>query len=177
MDRFDYCFDVVVAAEGGFVDLKADRGGRTNYGVTQKTLDSFQYERHEPSYDVKDISVATAKLIYRQYWDDAKCSQIFPPPLDLLVFDCAINSGAGRAIKLLQQMIGVGADGAFGNKTKAALEALENSHSPREICENYLTKRKEFYRKIVDNDPSQSVFLKGWYNRITKLEQLVDRVT
>lgn len=177
MNRFDYCFDIVLGAEGGFVDHASDKGGRTNYGITQKTLDEFQLSHSAPTYDVKDITVATAKSIYYKYWAAAKCDQISPPPLDLLVFDCAINSGASRAIKLLQQMLGVVSDGVFGSGTKTALDALRDSRSATEICENYLTKRKEFYRKIVDKDQSQSVFLKGWYNRITKLEQLVDKVT
>lgn len=174
-ERFNYCFEKVLSAEGGFVDLKADKGGRTNYGVTQKTLDNFCYEQHQPSYDVKDITLDTVKQIYFQYWKDAKCDEL-NPMLDLLVFDCAVNSGAKRAIKLLQLTVGSDDDGVFGKKTKEAVDNHLADYGLKQTCFDYLRMREAFYRQIVERDHSQTVFLKGWYNRLTKLEKFVDNV-
>ena len=75
MTRFDYCFDIVLGAEGGFVDHASDKGGRTNYGITQKTLDEFQLSHSAPTYDVKDITVATAKVA-SAIKSDFQCLQI-----------------------------------------------------------------------------------------------------
>ena len=39
--RFQYCLTIVLGHEGGYVDHKNDRGGKTMKGVTQKVYDDF----------------------------------------------------------------------------------------------------------------------------------------
>ena len=41
------------------------------------------------------------------------------------MFDVAVNKGVGRSIRFLQRALGVAADGAFGPKTLAAVEACD----------------------------------------------------
>lgn len=171
--RLRYCIDVVLGAEGGYVDHEKDRGGKTNYGVTQKTYDVHRKRKGLPTQSVKFITEDEVDEIYLEYWDGAKCD-LLPPELDLMVFDCSINSGPSRAIKLLQQVLGVAVDGAFGKMSHHALTSKLTSTTPKELCLQYLQVRRIFYRAIVDNDPSQEVFLKGWYNRLAKLEKLLD---
>ena len=41
MSRFQECLKVVLQHEGGKVDNKSDRGGRTAYGITQRVYSDY----------------------------------------------------------------------------------------------------------------------------------------
>jgi len=169
MSRFDYCLPVILRAEGGYSDRAADRGGPTNRGVTQRTYDQFRKNASLSQRDVKQITDDEVKAIYRtMYWAVAKCG-ILPPPLDLYVFDAAVNHGPGRATKILQGVLGVGADGAFGPVSITALQEEIAAGSLPELCNNYLAARLDFYDDIVENDETQKANINGWRNRIEHL--------
>lgn len=40
---------------------------------------------------------------------------------------------------------------------------------PDQVAEDIIRSRREFYRRIVDANPEQNVFLRGWYNRLDLL--------
>jgi lysozyme family protein len=169
MNRFDYCLAVVLRAEGGYSDRQADRGGPTNAGITQKTYDQFRKGSSLSPRDVKLITADEVTAIYRtMYWVVAKCG-ILPPPLDLYVFDGAVNHGPGRATKILQGVLGVGADGSFGPVSISALQEETTAGHLAELCDNYLAARLDFYDDIVENDPTQRANINGWRNRIEHL--------
>ena len=170
--RFQYSLKVILGHEGGYVNHKDDRGGATNYGVTQKVYDDFCKLTGRNQKNVSEISQDEVEAIYGGYWKDAHCSYI-PEPLDLLVFDCAVNSGPTRAIKLLQKALGVGEDGVFGRNTTDALHEEVIAGDIQHLCIEYLELREDFYRGIVERNPSQEVFLKGWLNRLSHLTELV----
>ena len=44
-DTFDRCVAVTLAQEGGFVEAANDRGGATNFGITQRTLEAWRGAR------------------------------------------------------------------------------------------------------------------------------------
>lgn len=171
MNRFDYALAFVTQAhiEGGYSDRKADRGGATNHGVTQKTYDEFRKNAGLSLRSVKLITSDEVAGIYRtMYWNAAKCG-VLPPPLDLYVFDMAVNSGPRRAVKTLQSLLGVGADGALGPVSIAALQEDVAAGRLPELCNNYLAARLDFYDEIVANDPTQKENINGWRNRIEHL--------
>lgn len=152
--------DRVIEREGGYVSHPSDRGGATKYGITQGTLAAWR--GHPVTADqVALLSRAEAAAIYRKNYFTGFEAVTDPKVLEFL-FDYAVNSGTGRAIKALQSVLGVTADGAFGPKSKAALAAVNQStlYWPL-ICE-----RLDFYLRIVGNDHSQAVFAAGWANRI-----------
>lgn len=77
-----------------------------------------------PNEDIKNLTADRAKLLYkRDYWDAAKCDQL-PSPLNLFVFDAAVNQGAAPAIKMLQKTLNVVQDGILGQQTIAAAQAI-----------------------------------------------------
>jgi len=172
MSRLSYAIRVTLGEEGGYSDRKADRGGATNYGVTQRTYDEFCKLSGRPQRPVKQISMEEVLLIYGTYWKDAHCSYI-PEPLDVLVFDAAINHGPRRAIKLLQQTLGVDVDGIAGRGTMQALHEEMTNGDIVELCTLYLEHRKNFFNEIIAKRPDQEVFRDGWYNRIEHLRGLI----
>ena len=168
---FDTALKFVLAREGGKVDDPHDRGGRTNQGVTQKVYDAYREAHDLPPGDVWDILPAEVAAIYRAgYWDAVRGDDLCAasPEIALAVFDCAVNSGPGRAIRHLQTALGVTADGGFGPKTLEALHLAAAQGYPR-ILSRMLAARDVFYRRIVTGDPSQARFLKGWLARVNHL--------
>ena len=172
MSRFHDCLEVVLGNEGGLSDHKADRGGRTNYGVTQTTYSNFRRAQGRPSRPVDEITRDEVEAIYGEYWQDCKASYL-PIPLDLMVFDCAINSGAKRAIRLLQRVLGVDEDGIAGRMTMDALHEEVVTVGVEGVCRAYLNARADWYDTIIERDPAQAVFAKGWMNRLDHLRSFV----
>ena len=168
--RFETCLKIVINNEGGYSDHPADSGKATNYGVTQNTYDRHRLSIGLKLRPVKEIEWSEVSNIYYSYWVSANCEK-YPEPLDLLVMDFAINSGASRAVKTLQQCLGVMVDGIFGRNSITAMANYITMHGIDNLCDRYLEEREEFFRNIVVRDGSQMVFLKGWLNRIKKLRK------
>ena len=169
--------DAILVREGGFVNHPDDKGGPTNYGVTQATLSEY-LKRDATVQDVKDLDKDTARDIYEQrYYRGPQIDQL-PEPIQHFVFDCAINHGSRRAIKFVQKVCdetgagNVSQDGLMGAKTAAAAERCSEEMGKWMLL-SLIQERKQFYLEIVVNNPSQKTFLKGWMNRADSfLEEL-----
>ena len=154
-NAFAYSLDFVLGREGGLANSKRDRGGLTNYGVTQKTYDYFRVEvwKQHPQ-TVRLITEAEVRRIYLSYWNEGACPALDAIDYDDLavcVHDCAINQGAGTARLLLQRAAGVVEDGIVGKATLAALRAL----GEREALRRFLLARAANYGRIIRNDPQR----------------------
>jgi len=146
---FDQCFDKLISHEGGYVNHASDPGGETNYGISKRAY---------PSLDIKALTLADAKAIYkRDYWDRAQCDQL-PSQLSYLVFDAAVNSGIGQSIRFLQRAVGVADDGVMGAITLSAAKRMDTES----LCARFLGHRLEFMTKLSTFD----VFGKGWARRV-----------
>jgi lysozyme family protein len=122
MDNFTRAFGIVVGVEGGYSNDPADPGGETKYGISKR-----QY----PDLDIANLTLDEAQAIYhRDYWT-AIAGDALPWPLALCVFDCAVNQGQPTARTLLQQALGVPADGVLGPATLAAAAASTQWHAAR----------------------------------------------
>ena len=154
--------------EGGYVDHKADKGGPTKYGIALKTLAAYRGHDVEQG-DIRLLSKSEAEDIYEANYFIAPGIDGLPDMLQPVALDMAVNMGPVTAIKLLQRVIkdlnfSIIVDGHIGPRTCDFANIAcktPNSRVLHHICE----KRKEYYRNIVDNDASQSVFLTGWINR------------
>src|SRR5205823_2671884 len=121
-----------------------------------------------PHQSVKDITHDEASEIYvNNYWAPLKCDAK-PHPLDLIMFDTGVNMGNGVAVRLLQQAIGVTADGSFGPKSQAALDAKKDAI--KSVATDYIAARDKRYHGLVEKNPKLAKFLKGWLNRLNDLK-------
>ncbi len=67
--KFYTLLDYVFADEGGFSNHKNDRGGRTNFGISQIAMDEYTRKRNLPHKDVKYITKdEAAKIYYEDYY-------------------------------------------------------------------------------------------------------------
>ena len=135
--------------EGGFVDHPRDPGDATNFGVTQRVARANGYQG-----DMRLLPLATALAIYKKdYWDPIKADQL-PDALRFHVFDAAVNSGPGQAIKWLQRAAGIAQDGLIGPQTISA--------ASRVSVAQYSAIRLRFMTDLA----GWPTFGKGWARRI-----------
>jgi len=187
--KFDKAFQIILGFEGGYSNDPSDLGGETNFGITAGTLDAAKKKGWLPNdVTIKNLKIEHAKTIYKKgYWDAVQADSL-PEPLDLIMFDAAVNHGPTAAVKLLQKALNsilintnLAVDGIIGPATLRAVKNIESTGSifgfyphsaERYLCLNVLLNRVELYVSIVAKNKSQEKFFKGWItNRIIKLAQ------
>lgn len=93
-DSFDRAFELTVGVEGGYVNDSHDPGGETKYGIAKM---------YHPNVDIKNLTLDQAKEIYlKEYWIPAGCDNQ-PFPMDICLFDSAVNPQRGGNKGLLSQ--------------------------------------------------------------------------
>lgn len=86
--------------EGGYVNDPRDPGGATNMGVTQNAYDIWNRKKGNQLRSVRNITIEEVEAIYfEDYWLKAGCDQTEPLALAVSVFDLAVNSGVGTALR------------------------------------------------------------------------------
>lgn len=88
----------------GWSDHPADPGGATMKGITLAT-----YRRYKPDAtkaDLRRISDAMVRKIYKQYYWDKVQGDRLAAGADLATFDYAVNSGHAAAWKSLMKVVG-----------------------------------------------------------------------
>lgn len=161
MASFVAALDFMLPHEGVESDHPDDKGGKTKYGVTQAALNSFIHDHPESglSDDVFALTLTQAAFFYAHagYWlfDKVEDQRVASK-----LFDMSVNMGARQAVKLAQTILGVTADGSFGPKTLAAI----NAQAPSEFVDRLCLASADFYRRIALKG-NNHVFLRGWLNR------------
>lgn len=61
---FQFALKIVLEFEGGFSEDPQDKGGATNYGITQSTYSQWRRDRGQEPQGVRDISMADLNLIW-----------------------------------------------------------------------------------------------------------------
>lgn len=159
--NFRAALRLVLMHEGGYVDHPLDPGGATNMGITRRTLAMWRGIspwRDLPKTEVRALTRREAGRIYRaRYWE-AVAADALPSGIDYAVFDYAVNSGVTRAVKALQHVVGVAADGTAGPKTLDAVRL----HDSETIIRNLIRRRLSFLQRLR----SWKTFGRGWTSRV-----------
>jgi lysozyme family protein len=172
--------DELIEREGGYVDHPADRGGPTNFGITEQTARAYGYRGA-----MKQLPRSTAKQIYRQlYWTRPGFDDVAArlPDLGTELFDTGVNMGPKVAAKFLQRALNVlnqqerdfrdiDVDGDIGPGTIYALSRLiaKRGEKPAgtalfRIVDSLQGAR---YLDLAERTPSQEAFMYGWItNRV-----------
>ena len=155
MSDFHRAVQIILDHEGGYVDHPDDPGGATNFGISQRAY---------PLIDIKNLTKKEAVDIYRRdFWDACRCDEI-NWPLNLYLFDSAVNQGVGTAITTLQRTLGVRLDGVIGPATLAAANAARAS-----IGSDFMAERALAYSRLS----LFGVFGRGWLRRLFKTVEVV----
>ena len=171
--NFEKLLQLVLKSEGGFQNDSRDpgnqNGGMTNLGVTKRVWE--EWVGHEVTEQtMRDLTPDIVSPMYKaKYWDKVRGDDL-PSGVDYCVFDAAVNSGPGRAVKWLQACVNVEVDGVIGQKTLSAVAVF----SDVDLISDYNKRRLSFLLGLS----TWSVFGRGWQNRIDHVgESAIQMVT
>jgi lysozyme family protein len=170
----DQLIDEVIAREGGYVNHPADRGGATNWGVTEAVARQNGF-----TGAMQKLSRSAAVEIYRNlYWLRPRFDDVAKvmPRLAAELFDTGINMGTGTAALFLQRALNalnqrgtdypdLTLDRNIGGATLSALSAFQKKRG--KDAESVLVKAVEalqgsHYLRLAEATPSQEAFVYGW---------------
>lgn len=154
---FDDAVERVLEHEGGYVNDPDDPGGETNFGITKRSF---------PELDIAALTREDAIAIYWTHWWHRYRYDQLPTIIGEKVLDLAVNMGARRAHKLLQQALrAVGrpvvVDGLIGPKTRQAVEWAPNFA----LLAALRSEAAGYYRRLAVLRPSGTKYLAGWIRR------------
>jgi lysozyme family protein len=160
ISTYDEALRRLLVHEGGYSDHPSDPGGPTKFGIT--IHDYRKYAKPDASAaDVRAMTLGEAKAIYKsRYWNAMHCEDL-PAGVDYAVFDYGVNSGVGRAPKVLQRALGVTVDGQIGRETLAAARSRDAKAVIEAVCDERLR-----FLKSLQTWP---VFGRGWGRRVREV--------
>lgn len=113
MASFDEAIGTVLENEGGYNDDPLDPGGRTKYGISQRSY---------PNVDIKNLTMQQAEDIYRRdFW---LFSGLTSQPVATKLFDAYVNE-RHNAIRWAQEIIGTEVDGIYGAETEHYINLMD----------------------------------------------------
>jgi len=154
----------VLHNEGGYVnDIHDIGGGETYCGISRKNFPNWdgwatvdKEQRKYKGWITPALDASVDAFYKKQVWDSIRGDSWNLQPLATYFFDWHTTSGG--AVKQLQKLLGITADGIFGSGTLSAVNAagdfLDRLHKCR--CDYYIS---------LNNDR----FEKGWLNRANSM--------
>lgn len=183
-DKLLTVIEGLLVREGGYVDHPNDRGGPTNYGITQAVARAYGYDG-----DMRDLTRGMAINIYSQrYWYEPGFSQVasINEKVAEELFDTGVNMGPGIASRFLQQSLNalnsqgkhypdLIVDGRIGRMTLEAMHQLiqrRGAAPARKVLLRMLDSLQAArYIEIAHRDQKQEDFMFGWIlHRINNVE-------
>lgn len=184
MARFEIAYLITQKQEGGYANNLKDKGGETFHGIARNHWPQWKgwvlIDAHRKKFPagihdsrnwrlVNEILKAEPRLkelvesFYRaNFWDDVEGDRISSQSVANILFDWAVNSGEGSPAKSIQRIVGAKADGDIGPATALKINAYPSQDALPSLLRSERIKK---IKAIVQNDPSQSVFLRTWTSR------------
>ena len=164
-----------------------------NWGVTQSQYDVWRDAQFLESSDISNITLADAASVYHLiYWQRIQADE-FDEPLNLVMFDTAVNQGTQAAlfrlsdalIELSEQERRTG-DGQRYQSFLASAQNIQEtgrrsnyidessvnfvrSLNKQDLVDAYLDRREVVHRELASRNENQRQFLDGWLNRVNAL--------
>lgn len=178
--------DKLLKLEGVYDNHPSDKGGETVFGIARKSFSTWagwvlvdklkkstaNFPKNLENDDQLDSMVS--RFYQMNFWDVLSCDKIEDRELAEKVFFTGVNLGVGTMGKLLQKAVralsptgneGIEVDGIVGGKTLFAIKEIGIAVGYPVLLTKIKELQIEYYKRIVANNPSQKVFLKGWINR------------
>lgn len=162
----------IYAVEGGYVNDPLDRGGATNYGITEKVARQAGYRgdmRYFPKHCTEAGKVCADAIYLRDYIGPTMAMFNVEPALGRELSDTAVNMGPAWAARFLKQELGLPIKGGIGAADVAAYRALQARIGDRQACLVVLNgldeRQRQRYLSIVRRNPTQKKYLKGWLSK------------
>lgn len=172
--NFESTIDGIIAREKGYVDHPNDKGGPTNYGITQAVARANGF-----TGPMTELPLSLARMIYRNRY-------IVTPSFDKVgiyslkiaaeLIDTGVNMGPQIASTFLQRWLNafndrgshyadLFPDGRIGDVTIGALRAFlrwRSNEGEAVMVAALNSVQGARYLEIAEHDPTQRAFTYGW---------------
>lgn len=148
-NNYNFAVTELLKSEGGYTNDPSDSGGATNFGITIGDYRRYINKNGTPD-DVRRMTVAQAKAIYKtKYWDAIDGDKL-ESGVDYTCFDYGVLAGLGRPRACLAK---------FSTLTGAKLIDAINDE------------RTGFLTRLATNRPKDKKFLRGWLTRTERVRK------
>ena len=156
----------ILNAEGGYVNDPKDPGGETNKGITVGALQAAHRQGLTTTTSVRSLTDDDVRVIYgHNYWSPS-CAGCCIPPLDLILFDMAVNSGPVTAQMHLARAAGLkGCSLPIGPHEDNVWDHFNAMMEGNALAIACMNERLAFYKALV----TWRTFGHGWTNRLINL--------
>ena len=174
MANFELTIPFTLEKEGGFVNDPHDAGGATNMGVTLYTYTSYCRKKGYAKPTVERLKQLTreqwCEIMRTMYWDVVGGDHIQSQSVALAIYDWAVHSGPATAVRQVQRILGVKADGIVGPVTLASV----NSVSPLPLFGQIQQARLKFLGSLCSGTDGRAAnnrrYLNGWIRRVQSIQ-------
>jgi len=189
MADFEQAFSKTLDFEGGYSNHPADRGGETYRGIARTyfpnwegwpIIDRLQRSARFPGNLAAHTGLGKAvRQFYLDYfWNPILGDEIKDQAVAMELYDSAVNMGTRRAVRFLQQALNLLnrnqktyqdliTDGDCGPKTLGTLHTLlRKDRSNKNLLKMMNLLQGRHYTQIMENNPGQEVFARGWLKRV-----------
>jgi lysozyme family protein len=170
----DQIFNSILEKEGGYVNNPDDKGGPTNWGITQVVARAHGY-----TGDMKNLTRKQAlDILEADYWYGPRFDQVstLSPDIAAELCDTGVNMGPAVAAKFLQRVLNVmnnqqklyfdlKADGQIGPRTISTLKQYLTSRGSKaeEVMLKALNSLQGArYIELSEQRPANESFVYGW---------------
>lgn len=155
--------------EGGFSNVKEDRGGPTNFGITIHDLSRWRGKKLTAD-DVSKMERGEAEAIYDAwYWRPIHLSMINNEKVAIALFDRAVLNGLTGVSRHVRVVCGYPEKHFNDAANFDALLSKVNAIDPKSFILRLADRCEEKHRAVVAADPTQKRFLAGWLNRVERM--------
>lgn len=162
------CERRILLSEGGYTNDPRDPGGPTNWGITLADA-RLHWKPNATAEDVRAMPRSVAERIYKEKYWDALSGDVLPAGVDYAVFDYGVNSGIGRAGRVLRAVLGLPTnDWRVDASVLDRLGRVDAQHVADAVCQERLT----FLQRL----PTWHVYGMGWSRRVASVKAYSDHL-
>lgn len=174
----DEIINGLLEREGGYINHPSDKGGPTNWGITEKTALAHGYS------DIRSLTKEQARAIYEaDYWYGPRFDQVaeLSPAIADELCDTGVNMGPAVASKFFQRWLSalnlkgkiypdLDADGRIGPRTITALGSLlkyRGKEGELVVLRGLNSSQGARYLELAEAREANEDFIFGWMlNRV-----------
>lgn len=170
----DDIFNAILGKEGGYVNHPDDKGGPTNWGITQAVARAHGYNG-----DMRNLTRQQAlDILTADYWTGPRFDLVseVSPAIAAELCDTGVNMGPSVQVKWFQRWLNVFniqqqlypdllADGQIGPRTISALKsflARRGAEGETVLLRALNCSQGQRYLELAEQRPANESFVYGW---------------
>jgi lysozyme family protein len=181
-NNFEKAYKHVLKNEGGYCNVKEDRGGETYKGITRRYNPKWEgwliidEAKDRPKFPKNLEKIGNLQALVRNFywskWKSFKLDKIDDYNIAVEIYDTATNMGLYTAIRILQRSLNclnrltrdwkdIKADGKIGSET-INVTNLAVKKRKKNILKAMNILQGAKYIEFSEKDKNQEIFVPGW---------------